>query len=338
MDNVARKNFWDTLNQLNGVDMDIDIQKLNKTIIFPCNIYRYRAINTSTIDALQTNTLFFSTANYYDDPFDTNINVDFNKIRNQATDFFNLPNLEKLFPEMCDALNMQFFKEKGSSMLKNYTRAEMVQGLEMYLKNLNIFIQQNLKQNIWSACFSESGLNETMWLKYADQYKGFCLIYSLDNFDETFLCGKQEKCNKCDMGKCKFSLYPMYYSDEKYDATLYAGTIWFNYICQNYLPPNVADVCINKLQLRQCPWDNLRISLIKSKCHEYDKEWRAIYNGVNSNHIFCKWIPKGIILGLRTSENDKNLLIRSAQLSGIQHIYELYITEQYELDKREINM
>lgn len=44
--------------------------------MFPKYLYRYRPASLKAIEALRTNRLYFSTANYYDDPFDTFINID----------------------------------------------------------------------------------------------------------------------------------------------------------------------------------------------------------------------------------------------------------------------
>ena len=41
-------------------------------------------------------------------------------------------------------------------------------------------LRNEIRKDTWSICFCENGLNETLWLKYANQYKGFVLIYSPD--------------------------------------------------------------------------------------------------------------------------------------------------------------
>ena len=61
---------------LDGKDKKTDQIELNKTITIPRYLYRYRPVNMNSLDALRTNKLYFSTANYYDDPFDTFIHVD----------------------------------------------------------------------------------------------------------------------------------------------------------------------------------------------------------------------------------------------------------------------
>ena len=75
MDSEQRKAFWETLLSLDGNDVEVDRKKLDKKILPPRFLYRYRPVNIKTLEGLRTNRLYFSTANYYDDPFDTFINV-----------------------------------------------------------------------------------------------------------------------------------------------------------------------------------------------------------------------------------------------------------------------
>lgn len=335
MNSNERKIFWDTLCSFSGKDINAESVELASKIIYPDKIYRYRAITTSTIDALQTNMLYFSTANYYDDPFDTNIMIDLNEIRNRAATFFATPNIETLYKWMCDNFGFDnLTKTNGLKLLKNHTNTQIANELSEKLKTLNDFMQSILKQNIWSVCFSESGVNETMWLKYANQYSGYCLIYDIKD-DSKLLCGKSDNCSQCPMiVSGATSLYPMYYSDDKYNATTYAMENVTEYICKQYISSEIFAQITSMLPRNA--WEKTKVSLIKSKCHEYDYEWRLLCNSLTPNKMMRKWIPSGIIFGPRTSENERNLLIRSAKLAGIDHIYELYITDKYFLDYREL--
>ena len=84
--------------------------------------------------------------------------------------------------------------------------------LKDFLEN----IRNEIKQQTYSACFSESEFNETLWLKYADNHRGFVVEY--DIWQGKILCGEKEECLKC-VNNFIVSLYPMIYTDEKYDAT-----------------------------------------------------------------------------------------------------------------------
>lgn len=81
MDDAERKIFWKTLCSLEWIDRKKDMDLLNKAIKFPKYIYRFRAVNERTLNALRENKLYFSTSNYYDDPFDTFINIDIREIQ-----------------------------------------------------------------------------------------------------------------------------------------------------------------------------------------------------------------------------------------------------------------
>ncbi len=122
------------------------------------------------------------------------------------------------------------------------------------------------------------------------------------------------------------SLYPMYYSDDKYNATEFAKANILEYICKKHLSPEISKGIVSMIP--QNLWEQTKISLIKSRCHEYDCECRMVCNSLTPNKMMREWIPSGIIIGLRTSENDRNLLIRSAKIAGIEHVYELYPNPQ----------
>ncbi len=218
----------------------------------------------------------------------------------------------------------------AEDMLTNLSMEQLLSGIDLFLKTNT---QSILKQNLWSVCFSESGTNESMWLKYADQYKGFCLVYDLEN-DGQLLCGKQDKCLNCVVNKTGTALYPMYYSDQGYDATAYAANLTIANIANQNLKSPIKEQIIHSLP--SGVWEQEKITLIKSLYHEPDQEWRMLLRGTSNPQVMMEWIPHGIILGLRTSEGDRNIIIRSAKMAGIEHIYESYINNQYHIGIKEI--
>ena len=86
--------------------------------------------------------------------------------------------------------------------------------------------------------------------------------------------------------------------------------------------------------LPHASWEQERIALIKSKCHEYDQEWRMILRSPANGPIMQEWVPYGIVLGLRTNSRDKSTIIRSAKLAGIDHFFATYINDSNRLDIR----
>ncbi len=54
-----RRTFWETLCSLERTNPEEDCQRIRDSIKFPDKLYRYRSVSVSSIDALQTNHLFF---------------------------------------------------------------------------------------------------------------------------------------------------------------------------------------------------------------------------------------------------------------------------------------
>lgn len=76
MDAAGRKAFWDTLCSLHTYDHE-SARKLIEVSPWPQELCRFRAVNENSLMQLQNNEQFFSTADYYADPFDTFFSIDF---------------------------------------------------------------------------------------------------------------------------------------------------------------------------------------------------------------------------------------------------------------------
>lgn len=329
MDFAKRKRFWEILCSLPGKDVKLESQKLMQTIEYPNHLFRYRPVSLSSLDALRTNKLYFSSANYYDDPFDTFLHIDIEKIKNEYISIFSdQENINKFVDSAREVASCFFTEEQMAQLnLENITKLSSQNMLE-YILNSVLKFREEVKKDAWSVCFSEDGFNETLWLKYAEQYKGFVQIYDLNN-DDNFLCGKQEKCVNCGIIKNGTPLYPIYYSDIPYDATNYAKIIMLNKICEvtgMEIPEKLISLVGNGL------WERERITLVKKECHKYDKEWRMITGYTMNSPIMMEWIPSGVILGLKMGKSEENLVVSMAKEAGIQNIYKSFINSRNLLD------
>lgn len=65
MDHNDREQFWKTLCSLPGNDIVAEREQLFKSIKYPKLLFRYRPVSTKSLEALRTNRLYFSSANYY---------------------------------------------------------------------------------------------------------------------------------------------------------------------------------------------------------------------------------------------------------------------------------
>ena len=329
MNAQEREAFWKTLCSLPGTDPKTESEKLGQTIKYPRFLYRYRSVSSKSLEALRTNKLYFSTANYYDDPFDTFLHIDINEIRNVFSGVFQTPErigaVLAVFKLLFDGIFTE--EQKNQITVENVTKA-LSQGLLDSFLNFALALRNEVKKDIWSVCFSENGFNEVLWLKYADQYRGFVQIYDLEN-SENLLCGRQEKCAACGIRQYGTLLFPVYYSNTPYDATNYTKYVMLHKMeeqARTPLPPQLYEM------LGPGFWERERITLIKKECHHYDEEWRMIVPCLMKPPVMREWIPSGIILGLRMNPEEANLVISMAKEAGIKNIYRSYINSRNQLD------
>lgn len=239
-----RTEFWKKLCSLSANYIEDDSKALQTLIKYPRYLYRYRAVTEQSIGALVENKLYFSRADYYDDPFDTLVKIDFGTVAEKIKEVFVGNELQNA----CDTIKECYggnSKEYDfvKSLFNNVNQEKAICLIKEYLK---LEIRPLLQKQTWSTCFSESGWNETMWLKYADRYYGFCLVYDLED-EKRRICGKKEKCEKCVVNKAGISLYPMYYSDDGYDATEYVSYLAVANLVQSNFSPEIASGIVEKL-------------------------------------------------------------------------------------------
>ena len=189
-------------------------------------------------------------------------------------------------------------------------------------------MRSKIQDEILSICFSENGFNETLWLKYADMHKGFCLMYDLSDADSSH-CGKLDKCVNCGVYKYGTRIYPVYYSNTPHDATNFAKFVMGQDMMQQLHVP-LPDFM--QEELKPLPWEVERNSLIKKECHKYDEEWRMLSNCKMNLPAMIECVPAGVIIGLRTPPVDKNLIISMAKEAGVKNIYQSYIDEKNRLN------
>lgn len=322
MNAQGRELFWKTLCALPGLDPKQDAKKLVEVIAYPKYLYRYRTVTMNSLEALRTNKLYFSTANYYDDLFDTFLHINIDTMREEFLSAFQTnesmeavaAGVQEIFGDTLTEEQRKLFTVDGILGMLSY-------GLTEYFLAFALASRDGVKKDTWSVCFSENGINEALWLKYADRHKGFVQIYDLEN-NENLLCGKQEKCQNCGIRTFGTPLYPVYYSNTPYDATNFTKFVMLNKLSKYpgvQIPQWLYD------SLGNGAWERERTTLIKKKCHEYDEEWRIITGCQMSSPVMMEWVPSGIILGLRMENEEEHLVISVAKEAGIKDIYKSYI-------------
>lgn len=316
MNNEQRKKFWDILYSLNASNTSENIGKLVSSITYPQNIYRYRTVSEKSLEALQSNKLFFSTSNYYDDPFDTFLHINENLISYSADLLIQNKNNVDL---ILDIFGFPVEVKEQIYKIIDTSSPEAKKIIEAMKKARN-----TIRANIYSICFSQNAFNENLWLKYANNHKGFVLRFNPNN--NNFLCGKQAECDNCAMKQTHFPMYPVYYSDTKYDATGLALAEALLNTHTDKLPDGFL-VILKKMLEEFLPWQKEKCILIKKKCHEYDEEWRMILSCNTQPNPCIKWKPESVIIGLKTPEYERKLIIAASQTAGIADILQIYIND-----------
>ena len=329
MDSNARKNFWDVLNSLHD-NSESSINKLVGASPLPKTLCRFRSVSESSLQQLNDNKLFFSSADYYDDPFDTYFYIDVDQM---------IP----VYEEMRKALFvgnegfMQAIHQVAKLVGKDsneFVETLFKESVDFsHLKGQLMMVRNSIQKRLFSICFCEDEYNETLWLKYANNYQGFVLVYDFNDSD-TFLCGKTAECQNCSTAYNRPGIYPMYYADERYDATRCAlGMLLYDKVV-GYNPTNTS-LLPNIIQ-QSIMWELERVSLIKKKCHENDQEWRMIRPTVSEQRSFYKMKPSKVIIGLRTPEYESRLIVSAAVNAGIKEVHKLYINDKDLLDSAPI--
>ena len=331
MDNNERKKFWDVLKNLHNND-EASMSMLTEVSKRPETLCRFRPVNEHSLQQLQENKLFFSSANHYDDPFDTYFYIDVDQM---------VPVYEEMRKDLLEG-NTEFTdKLRQIAKLTDQEPEIFVNMLSngaldfAQLKGQLTMVRNSIQRRLFSICFCEDPYNETLWLKYANNYSGFVQIYDF-TCPETFMCGTETACLNCISAKERPYTYPVYYSDMRYDATKYALGIWLMEKIEKQ--NNMALAPLHEYVKSSLIWEIERICLIKRKCHEYDQEWRMIRPAMFEQRSCVKMKPCKIIVGLRTPQYERRLIVSAATIAGIQEIHELYINDSDKLDSRPINV
>ena len=150
-------------------------------IRFPKLLFRYRPANLNSLEALRTNRLYFSSANYYDDPFDTFLHIDIDSIHQEfLTVFQTRESTEAVTEGVKDILGGMLTEEQKAFFTADNVTKMLSNGLVENFLSSALALRDEIKKDTWSICFSENGFNEVLWLKYADQHRGFVQIYDLE--------------------------------------------------------------------------------------------------------------------------------------------------------------
>ena len=118
------------------------------------SLFRYRPLNSYELDSLENETIFMRWPSSYEDEDD-------------CTPVFNLKEIS------------QYIIKKNHPALNTEKVFDAFVDVDDIMSNDKVKAKVNDMRDMWMiACFTETHDNKKMWLRYADNSTGICLVYS----------------------------------------------------------------------------------------------------------------------------------------------------------------
>ena len=245
------------------------MQFIGKNI--PNQLYKFRGCTDYSIDAFEKDELWLSKAALFNDLHDSLFFFDKNTILNSIKKRFESdevpsmvetmkkvqfsnPELQKQILERLSSLNGPQLSDEVQQSIPEFDR---------FLDQCFSVAREGIRERIKMVCLSESIKSPLMWAHYADNHKGFAIRYDFRNNEIT-------QCSNCPNRSCtdiKFGIiYPVIYSNKRYDATEYG-----QWVVQQQLNRMIG---IPMKELYNDAFLFTKVALYKSNDWSYENEWR----------------------------------------------------------------
>lgn len=328
---------------LNGFDKATAKFSDYKDEHLPNGLYKFFAPTTYSLISLENRTLWLSTPNDFNDPFDSYVGIEeYTYIKtyvlkelkkrhliatNATQDQLSEEEYWRLFDSHSKDEDLGFLstrKEFWSEWLR--IKVEKSDDFRMVLNRLWCAAREECAQKIRDirnapfrvACFSnfddeeELGKNTTMWSHYADNHRGFCVKYSLDFSDSPI-----QSVLKCGLYKIIYSAKISKASPREVMKLVYDGD---------------DELKINEYLAKTI----YRALITKSKFWNYEKEWRLIiarenFDILKDGSISFPFI-EAIYLGCQIEDALKQHIVRFAVSNNIAIYQAKKSSEKFNLE------
>ena len=307
----------------------------------PQKLYRFRSCNLDNFISLEQETIPVCIAGKFHDKYDSLVYVNKEHIYQLMDNVFDSGVVDKMYGTKGDngiilsIVESKYGKDLAdvlktiNSDLPDEVRKQVrskeyihsfLEGIEPIIQDHITYMQRDRVTKI--ACFTEDILAKHMWDNYADGYSGFALEYDL----QSFLNGGCETCpniGTCDKAEKNYThIFPVIYSDQRYDATENIVNIIFSHLLHKMgFPPML-------LPIDQLLW--YKSYLYKSRAsYAQEAEWRMICHcpAMESSDVACisdRKSVKAIYYGPDIEDRYKSHLRKVAQLRGLDE-YEVSV-------------
>ena len=257
------------------------------------------------MDAFEKDRLFFSTPANFNDPYDSLLYVDQEKISEDIKHNWEigmdsyLDKLQRDNPQIAAFGRAMWHSENRQKFIDQYFD-ELYEKIEK--------VKNNIRNRVKIICFSQDCLSLPMWAHYAGEHKGFILVYDKNEIMQAKCFDKSN--NKIDQKLC---LKPISYSDTRTNMT----DNMHEYLLK-YEMPSLMDVS----RLPDIPSAKIREFILnKRQDWSYEKEWRLIPRIIDIKEenplCYIHIMPKALILGEKCSGSDEQKLCEIADSKAI---------------------
>lgn len=267
---------------------------------------RYRSCTLQNIENLKKDRLYYSTPANFNDPYDTLLYANYFRILGDVAENLNI-GMENYLKRLDE--KDKFLASFGIAMWYGNKKNDFLENFFQSIHNAARELKESLRNNVRIICFSEDYLSMLMWSHYADNHKGFAIIYdrdiiiNADNFtaDNTVITKKP-------------LLRPVNYVDQQLDLTEELE----EYV-RAYRMKSLGDVKPPQCHLSV---EKLRTTLLeKSQDWSYEREWRVIPRHISlekpSRLSYMRVRPKTVILGSQCEKNNQEQIMDICDKKGI---------------------
>ena len=207
----------------------------------------------------------------------------------------------KQISEVLGALDIKNIAGIGYAIWNGSNKDEFLDGFFQKICEAVKTVKETLRRNVRIICFSEEYLSMLMWSHYADNHKGFAIVYDKNDIEKA-----ENYTESGEPIRKKSILRQVTYAEEQTDLTLEIE----DYVRVHDMP-HLGDVTAPIPNLSQ---DKLRRMMTeKSPDWSYEKEWRVIPRHISlkqeSNLGYMGVKPKAVILGSKCSNDNRCQII-----------------------------
>ncbi|MBL7690386.1 MAG: DUF2971 domain-containing protein [Flavipsychrobacter sp.] len=164
---------------------EIEQAETLKRQIFPKTLYKYKKLDSNAINGIIHNSLWLSTPENLNDPYDCLISLNFEQyieeyfsVHKFEDDFYRFYNVRLTDQEVIEIRNSQNKLEAYQELCAKKSIDKYIQKPADIIRKEIVETLQKNRPSVYLGCLSEICDSILMWSHYADNGKGICIEYS----------------------------------------------------------------------------------------------------------------------------------------------------------------